>query len=329
MCFRGLCQSFRISVNFSLSHNSEKFLRWTLPCCVPKNSQLRKSLWIRREWGESIKIYRWKIFVSHCRNFRRGILYCCISFGYRKSLDKKEEGVSLLSFENFLSHSAEKFLRWNLLCCVSKNSRLRKSLWIRREWGESIKIYRWKIFVSHCRNFRRGILYCCISFGYRKSLDKKEEGVSLLSFEIFLSHSAEKFLRWNLLCCVSKISRLRKSLWIRREWGESIKVYRRKNFVSHCRNFRRGVLYCCISFGYRKSLDKKEQGVSLFSFENYLSHSAEKFLRWNLLCCVSKNSRLRKSLLIRRGGGRVSKFAVEFFRLTLPKFPQGNPLPLH
>ena len=95
--------------------------------------------------------------------------------------------------------------------------------------------------------------------------------------------------------------------------GESINIYRRKFFVSHCRNFRRGILYCCISFGYRKSLDKKEEGVSLFYFENFLSHSAEKFLRWTLLCCVSKNSRLRKSLWIRRQGGRVSRFIVENF----------------
>ena len=34
--------------------------------------------------------------------------------------------------ENFLSHSAEKFRRGTLLCCVSENFWKRKSLWIRR-----------------------------------------------------------------------------------------------------------------------------------------------------------------------------------------------------
>ncbi len=43
-------------------------------------------------------------------------------------------------------------------------------------------------------------------------------------------------------------------------------------------NFRRAVLYCCIIFGYRKSLDKKG-GVSKFSVETFLSHSAVNFSR--------------------------------------------------
>ena len=31
-------------------------------------------------------------FLSHsAENFRRGIVYCCINFGYRKSLDKRGE----------------------------------------------------------------------------------------------------------------------------------------------------------------------------------------------------------------------------------------------
>ena len=44
------------------------------------------------------------------------------------------------------------------------------------------------------QNFRRGILYCCINLGCRKSLDKKK-GVSRLSVEIFLFHSAKNFRR--------------------------------------------------------------------------------------------------------------------------------------
>ena len=49
-------------------------------------------VWIRKGEG-SIKIFHQKIFLSHsAENFRRGILYCCSNFGYRKSLDKKGGG---------------------------------------------------------------------------------------------------------------------------------------------------------------------------------------------------------------------------------------------
>ena len=36
-----------------------------------------------------------------------------------------------------------------------------------------------------------------------------------------------------------------------------------------------------------------------------------------------------KKFIDKTGGGRVSEFTVEFFRHTLPKFPQGNPSLLH
>ena len=35
----------------------------------------------------------------------------------------------------------------------------------------------------------------------------------------------------------------------------------------------------------------REGGVSRFSVENFLSHSAENFRRWTLLCCVSEKFR--------------------------------------
>ena len=43
-----------------------------------------------------------------------------------------------------------------------------------------------------------------------------------------------------------------------------------------------GIVQCLIIFGYRKSLDKRG-GVSRFSIESFLSHSAENFRRWNPL----------------------------------------------
>ena len=41
----------------------------------------------------------------------------------------------------------------------------------------------------------------------------------------------------------------------------------------------------------KEFMDKRGGGVSRFSFENFLSDSAEKFRRRTLLCCVSENFR--------------------------------------
>ena len=59
-------------------------------------------------------------------------------------------------------------------------------------------------------------------------------GVSRFSVENFSSQSAENFCRGNLVCCVSESFQERKSLWIR-DGEESIKLFRRKLFVSQCR----------------------------------------------------------------------------------------------
>ena len=47
-----------------------------------------KKLWIR---GGGIKIFH-RLFLSHsAEKLRRGVLYCCNSFGYRKTLVKRGE----------------------------------------------------------------------------------------------------------------------------------------------------------------------------------------------------------------------------------------------
>ena len=185
--------------------------------------------------------------MSHsAENFLRGILYWCINFGYRKSLEKRERGggVSRFYFENFLSHSAQ--------------------------------------------NFRSGILYCCINFGCRKSLDKRGGGYQDFlsesfcltvpkisvgeSFTVALISGTAKVCRRTgeyqdfpskIFCLtvpknsvgesftVALISGVEK-VWIRRGGVSRFSV---ENFLSHSAEiFRRGILYCCINFGYRKSL---------------------------------------------------------------------------
>ena len=64
--------------------------------------------------------------------------------------------------------------------------------------------------------------------------------------------------------------------------------------------------------------------MSRFSVENLLSHSAEKFRRGTLLCCVSENFRQPKSLWIR--GVRYQDFSSKKFSLSVPKIFVGEPL---
>ena len=101
-------------------------------------------MWIR---GGKIKIFRRKIFVSQCRKFRRGTLSCLTNFGVPKNfMNKKREGVSRFSVENFLSRSAKNFRRGTLWCFI--NFGYRKCL---DKKGGNINIFRRKLFVSGCR----------------------------------------------------------------------------------------------------------------------------------------------------------------------------------
>ena len=101
----------------------------------------------------------------------------------------------------------------------------------RRERGGGISRFSLKTFLSHsAENFRRGILYCCINFGYRKSLDKRGEYHDFLS-KIFCL-TVPKTSVWESFT-VALISGIEK-VWIR---GGSITIFCRKFFVSQCRKF--------------------------------------------------------------------------------------------
>ena len=174
-----------------------------------------EKVWIRG--GGGVSRFSVENFLSHsAKNFRRVILYCCIIFRYRKSLEKR--GVSRFSVEIFWSHSAEKF--------------------------------------------RRGILYCCINFGYRKSLDRRGGGVvSRFSVEIFCLTVAKTFVGESFFVVLISVT---EKFWRR---GGVSRFYV-ENVLSHsAENFRRGILYCCNNFGYRKSLDKRGGGYRVFPYK--------------------------------------------------------------
>ena len=81
-------------------------------------------------------------------------------------------GVLRLSFENFLSHSAENFRRGGFFS-VSLISGMEKIL----NKGGGVSRFSVGHFLSHStENFCRGSLYCCKNFGCRKSSDKRGEG---------------------------------------------------------------------------------------------------------------------------------------------------------
>ena len=123
-----------------------------------------EKVWIREG---KIKIFRRKIFVSQCRKFRRGTFPCFTNFGAPKNfMNKRREGVSEFSVENFFSHSAENFRRGGCFI-VSLISGMEK-VW-RRVGGVS-RFSIGKNLPHSAEILRRETLPCFTNFGYRKSI---------------------------------------------------------------------------------------------------------------------------------------------------------------
>ena len=192
-------------------------------------------------------------------------------------------------------------------------------------------------FIIFCLTVPKNLVgepFCAV---FQKSLWIRGGGVSRYSIENFLSHSAEDFRRGESFS-VSLISGM-EIVWIRGRGGEyqdfpskifcltepknsvgqtfsvslisgTEKVWIREgggvsrfsveNFLSHsAEKFRRGILYCCNNFGYQKSLDKGGGGYHDFP-SKFLSHCTEIF-HWRTLWCFRKNV-LSKIFIHRRGG---------------------------
>ena len=150
----------------------------------------------------------------------------------------------------------------------------------RLDWVSTFAV---EICLSHgAENFRRGIFYCCINFGRRKSLDKRGEG--------------------------------------------DFRIFRRKFFVSQCRNFRGANPIVFHFFSAIENVCIRGGGrVSRFSVGNFLCHSAEKLRRGNCFCCI--NFGCRKSL--DKGGGVVRIFRRKVFVSQCRKLWQRNPFVFH
>ena len=109
--------------------------------------------------------------------------------------------------------------------------------------------------MSHCAEvFCRGIFYCFIIFGYRKSLEKRGGEYQDFPSKFFCLTVPKSFLEVSFTVAVISGT---KKVWIRR--GSS--RFSVENFLSRsAEKFGREILYCCVNFGFRKSLDKRGGG---------------------------------------------------------------------
>ena len=182
-------------------------------------------------------------FLSHsAENFRRGILYCCNNFGYRKSLDKGGGSITLFrrSFSltvptYFIGEHfgvSEKFFYRKFSCIGGGASRFCRN------------------FLSHrteTKSFVKEPFCFPEIFWYRKKLWIRG-GISRFSVEIFMFRSAENFRKEILLF-------LRKFLVSKRFMDKKggITFFRRKFLVSQCRKISWASLQCFRKFGVSKN----------------------------------------------------------------------------
>ena len=163
-----------------------------------------------------------------------------------------------------MSHSAEKFRRGGGESFSVSLISVTEKVWIRG--GGSIKIFRRKFLSHSTENFRRGILYCCNNFGYRKSLDKG--GGEYHDFPSkFLSHCTEIF-NWRTLWCFRKI--LLSKIFMHRKGASRFC----RNFLSHrteTKSFVKEPFCFPEIFWYRKRFMDKRGHVTIFSRNFYVS----------------------------------------------------------
>ena len=184
--------------------------------------------------------------------------------------------VLRLSVKNFLSHSAEKNSRGNLLCCVSENFWQQRNLWIRG--GGSIKNFRRTTFSSQCRKNQQGdpSVLC-----FRKSLvakifmDKKGEyqefPLKIFCLTVPKNFVAEPFS----VSLTSGIEKLYAS-------EGYVTIFCRTFLVSQCRKNQQGrpFMLCFRSFPVaKKFIDRKGGKYQEFPPNFVSSHSVERCRR--------------------------------------------------
>ena len=102
-------------------------------------------------------------------------------------------------------------------------------------------------FLSHTAEiFRRGILYCCINFGYQKSLERRGEYRDVPSKISCLTLPKISVREPFSVSLVSVIEKVYAS-----EGYVTIFDFLSNSFVSQCRKFSQATLLCCVSENFR------------------------------------------------------------------------------
>ena len=151
-------------------------------------------------------------------------------------------GVSRYYVENFFSHSAENLRRESFtVALISGTEKV-----LRR--GGSIKILRQNFFfLTVSKNSVRESLSVALISGTEKVYGQ-EGGREYQYFpsKILCLTEPKTSVGNPLLLHLFRVSKK-----FGEEGGGGVsRLSVKKNFVSRCRKFRRGILYCCINFGY-------------------------------------------------------------------------------
>ena len=143
--------------------------------------------------------------------------------------------------------------------------------------GRSIKVLH-LFFLSHsAENFRRGILHCCNNFGYCKSLVKREGEYQDFPLKVFCLTVPNNSVGDTFFC-----NNFGYQKGLDKSEGGGIKIFGRKFLVSQCRKISKGNLSVFHYFRISKNF-MPLRGISKFSMEYLLSHSAENIRRGTLL----------------------------------------------
>ena len=146
--------------------------------------------------GGSIKIFRRNLLSHSAEKYRRGFLYCCINFGYRKCLDNKG-GVSRLSVENFCLTVPKIFVEEFFTVAVISGTGI---VGIRR--GGGVSRFSVEIFCLTVPKIFVGNFFTVALFSGIEKVWIIRGGIKTFCRK-FLSHSAENFRRTILYCCIS------------------------------------------------------------------------------------------------------------------------------
>ena len=179
--------------------------------------------------GGSIKIFRRKFFVSQCQKFRRGEYFTvAIIWGIEKVWIRGGGGYQDFPSKLFCLTVPKSFVGEPFSVSLISGT---EKVWIREGWRE-YQDFPAKVFSHSAENYRRGIVYSCKNFGYRKNLDERrgEEYQDFPSETFCLTVPKFSVGESFTVAITSGIEKV----WIR-GGGKSIKILRRKVFVSQCR----------------------------------------------------------------------------------------------